>query len=270
MTYDFEFYQGKGTGISEDHKDLELGGLIVMRLVEKLPERENFKVYFNNFFTSIPLMIELKEKGFHALGVLKTNGAILKSKGDMKRQSRGAMGSHVCRSGNITIARWQDNNMVNVASTFVGMGNIDKVKRWSKKDKTYIDVDCPEIIKYYNDFMREVDLMDHLISYYSLTFRTKRWPTRVILHLLSMSAVNSWIEYRERELKKRVGGKLVMDLLSFREELADSLCKSEVSPARFRGRPSMRSLLNYTPIPRKKTPASVLPTVEVRHYGFDH
>ena len=34
MTYDFEFYQGKGTGISEDHKDLELGGLIVMRLVE--------------------------------------------------------------------------------------------------------------------------------------------------------------------------------------------------------------------------------------------
>ena len=32
----------------------------------------------------------------------------------------------------------------------------------------------------------------------------------------------------------------------------------------------MRSLLNYTPIPRKKTPASVLPTVEVRHDGFDH
>ena len=186
----------------------------------------------------------------------------------MKHQ--GAMDSCVSKSGDIPVVRWPDNNVVNVASTFVGMGNIDKVKRWSKKDKTYIDVDCPEIIKYYNDFMREVDLMDHLISYYSLTFRTKRWPTRVILHLLSMSAVNSWIEYRERELKKRVGGKLVMDLLSFREELADSLCKSEVSPARFRGRPSMRSLLNYTPIPRKKTPASVLPTVEVRHDGFDH
>ena len=186
----------------------------------------------------------------------------------MKHQ--GAMDSCVSKSGDIPIVRWPDNNVVNVASTFVGMGNIDKVKRWSKKDKTYIDVDCPEIIKYYNDFMREVDLMDHLISYYSLTFRTKRWPTRVILHLLSMSAVNSWIEYRERELKKRVGGKLVMDLLSFREELADSLCKSEVSPARFRGRPSMRSLLNYTPIPRKKTPASVLPSVEVRHDGFDH
>ena len=85
-----------------------------------------------------------------------------------------------------------------------------------------------------------------------------------------MSLVNSQIEYRERELKKGVSCKLVMDLLSFREELADSLCKSEVSPACFRGWPSMRSLLNYTPIPRKKTPASVLPTVEIRHDGFDH
>ena len=198
------------------------------------------------------------------------SGAILKSKGDMKRQGRGAMDSCVSKSGDITIVRWQDNNVVNVASTFVGMGNIDKVKRWSKKDKAYIDVDRPEIIKYYNNFMGGVDLMDRLISYYSMTFRTKRWPTRVILHLLSMSVVNSWIEYRERELKKGVSHKLVMDLLSFREELADSLCKSEVSPARFRGRRSMRSLLNYTPIPRKKTPGSVLLTVEVRHDGFDH
>ena len=102
MAYDFEFYQGKGTGVSEDHKDLGLGGSIVMRLVENLPERENFKVYFDNFFTSIPLLIQLKEKGFHALGVLKTNrmsGAILKSKGDMKRQGRGAMDSRVCKQG---------------------------------------------------------------------------------------------------------------------------------------------------------------------------
>ena len=172
MAYNFEFYQGKGTGVSEDHKDLGLGGSIVMGLVENLPERENFKVYFDNFFTSIPLLIQLKEKGFHALGVLKTNlmsGAILKSKGDMKRQGRGAMNSCVSESGDVAIVRWQDNNLDNVAPTFVGMG-----KQWSKKNTANIDVDYPEIIKYYNDFMGGVDLMDRLISYYSMTFRTKR------------------------------------------------------------------------------------------------
>ena len=75
-----------------------------------------------------------------------------------------------------------------------------------------MDVDRPEIFKYYNDFMEGKDLMDCLISYYSMTFRTKRWPTKVILPLLSMSVVTSWIEYCERELKKGVISKLVMDL----------------------------------------------------------
>ena len=125
------------------------------------------------------------------------------------------MDSCLSKSGDITIVRWQDNNVVNVASTFVGMGNIDKVKRWSKMGKAYIGIDRPEIIKYYNDFIRGVDLMDCLISYYSMTFRTKRWPTRVILHLLSMSVVNSCIVYREGELKKGMSHKLIMDLLSF-------------------------------------------------------
>ena len=122
MAYDFELYQGKDTGVSEDHKDLGLGESIVMRFIENLPERENFKVYFDNFFTSISLLIQLKEKGFHALSVLKTNrmsGAVLNSKVDMKCQGSGAMDSCVSKSGDITIFRWQDNNVVNVASTFV-------------------------------------------------------------------------------------------------------------------------------------------------------
>ena len=109
------------------------------------------KVYFDNSFASIRLLIQLKEKGFHSLGVLKTNqmsGAILKSKGDMKHQGGGAMDSCVSKSSDITIVRWLDNNMVKAACTFVGMCNIDKVKRWSKKDKAYIDVDRLEIIKY--------------------------------------------------------------------------------------------------------------------------
>ena len=57
------------------------------------------------------------------------SGAVLKSKGDMKRQGRGAMDSCVSKSSDITSVRWQDNNVVNVASTFVGMGNVDKVNR---------------------------------------------------------------------------------------------------------------------------------------------
>ena len=49
-----------------------------MSFVKNLPQNENFKVYF--VFTTILLLAELKNKGFCALGVLKTNpleGAVL-------------------------------------------------------------------------------------------------------------------------------------------------------------------------------------------------
>ena len=68
-------------------------------------------------------------------------GAILKSKSDMI-EAKVEVQWTVSDSDDITIVRWQGNNVVNVA--FVRMGNIDKVKRWSKKDKAYIDIDCPE------------------------------------------------------------------------------------------------------------------------------
>ena len=64
--------------------------------------------------------------------------------------------------------------MVNIAFTFVGIGGKNKVKRWNKKEKKYIKVDGPEAIRYQNDYMGGVDLMDRLISYYPTTFRIKR------------------------------------------------------------------------------------------------
>ena len=90
MVYDFEFYKVKNTGISTEYKELRLGGSVVMRLVESLPQNENFKVYFDDIFTGIPLLAELKNKGFCALGVLKANrieGAVLMSKSQVKQRN---------------------------------------------------------------------------------------------------------------------------------------------------------------------------------------
>ena len=79
--------------------------------------------------------------------------------------------------------------MVNIASAFAGIGGKDKVKRWNKNK--YIEVERPDAIRYYNDYMGGVDLMDRLVSYYLMTFRNKRWSTRVILHLFAMSVANA-------------------------------------------------------------------------------
>ncbi|KAL3221916.1 hypothetical protein MRX96_050159 [Rhipicephalus microplus] len=63
LAHDFELYQGKGTGVSKEHSHLRLGGSVVMRLVEHLPKAQNIKCYMDNYFTSVKLLLELKEIG---------------------------------------------------------------------------------------------------------------------------------------------------------------------------------------------------------------
>ena len=85
-----------------------------------------------------------------------------------------------------------------------------------------------------------------------------------------MSVANVWIEYRERERKKGMKVNQILDLLSFREEVGQALCKAEVSPNRVRGRPSFQNLLNYCPIHEKKTPPAICSVSDLRYDGFDH
>ena len=47
--HNFELDQGKGTGVSQEHKQLGLGGSNVMRLSDTIPKNKNFKLLFDNF-----------------------------------------------------------------------------------------------------------------------------------------------------------------------------------------------------------------------------
>ena len=48
-----------------------MGGNVVHRLTRSLPKNGNYKVFFDNFFTSIKLMIDLKNDGIWAVGTIR-------------------------------------------------------------------------------------------------------------------------------------------------------------------------------------------------------
>ena len=115
-----------------------------MRLVDNMPQNENFKVYFDSFFGGIQLLAEIKNKEFYSLGGLKTNrmeGAVFMSKSKMKKEGVRTMDTRVSKDKNICIVRWQSNNRVNTAFTLVGYDDKDKVKRSNKKEKKFIEDD---------------------------------------------------------------------------------------------------------------------------------
>lgn len=58
-----------------------------MQMCGSLPEGKNFKIFADNFFTSLPLLSKLKEKSFHFIGTVRSNrlkGCSLKTEKERK------------------------------------------------------------------------------------------------------------------------------------------------------------------------------------------
>ncbi|KAH8038488.1 hypothetical protein HPB51_001661 [Rhipicephalus microplus] len=194
LAHDLELYQGKETGVSEEHSHLGLGGSVVMRLFEHLPKAQNIKCYMDNCFTSVKLLLELKEIGILARGTIKGSrlaGCVLKTDEEMKKERRGSYDERVSVNGDVALVRSQDNGVVNMTSTR---------KRWRGKKmersfKAHVDMECPEVILDYNKYMGEVDKLDFIMSLYAMRTRTRKWPVRVISHFASFALCNTWLEY---------------------------------------------------------------------------
>ena len=70
MIYDFEVYTGKAMKLPGD---LSVSANVVLRLVEKLPNDKNFKLYFDNWFSSVDLVFLLKERSIWSVATIRPN-----------------------------------------------------------------------------------------------------------------------------------------------------------------------------------------------------
>jgi hypothetical protein len=89
----FEVYQGKNTQILEDFIKYGLGAGIVLQLVNAINPSPYTKVYCDNFFTSIELLLELKEKGVLCTGTIRADrirSMQIETEKDLKRTGRAA------------------------------------------------------------------------------------------------------------------------------------------------------------------------------------
>lgn len=247
MAYDFEIYSGKENNSvlrHADEPDLGASGNIVVRLARTIPRHQEYKLFFDNYYTSAELISYLSKQGIQSLGTVNKSrlGKDLKilSLKDLKdtKTERGYSEEWVADVDGTEVGTvmWYDKKPVILSSSFVGQHPIDKVRRYCKKQKKYIEVNCPKIVKIYNQHMGGVDLLDSFLGKYKIKMRTKKWYARLFYHLLDIIAINCWL------LHKRVGEQnnqpTVTKLKDFKLELAKSLCLCGPSLLRKRGRPS--------------------------------
>ena len=196
-------------------------GEVVLNLVSQLPK--NTHIYFDNYFASPELLLELKKRGYHATCTIRANRCgkcPLKNKKQLKKEGRGAFDYK--SSEGVVMASWFDNRVVTVASNKCSVLPTNTVRRYSKKRKEHIDVQCPALIKAYNKSMGGVDHCDMLLSFYQ-SMKSKKWYKRIIFHLIDICCVNAWI------LEKHVLG-VCSKLYKFKLALATSLVQGTPNP----------------------------------------
>lgn len=241
----FEIYTGEDYKRLPDEPDFGPVGNVVIRLVRGVPRHINHIIYFDNFYTSIPLVAHLGKEGIYTLGTVQSNRLVnckLPEKKELMKKCypRGTYEeqSTTFQGIDMTAVCWKDNKAVTLLSTYVGAEPVTKVDRFDKSKRAKIKIDCPHIIKEYNAHMGGVDLMDSFIGRYRITMRSRKWYLRIFYHLLDMCVINSWLIYKD--LKSTEVDPSILNLCQYRLDLAEVLSKignaSELCNKR--GRPS--------------------------------
>nr|CAH7753302.1 unnamed protein product [Callosobruchus chinensis] len=139
----FSAYQGASSdAVNNIYKtDYGLGSSVILQYTDILRSKWNhtqFNLYFDNFFTSIHLLDELKKRGFNATGTIRENRILncpLTNSSLMKKKERGSFDYRLDKDTGIVVCRWHDNSVVTVASNFTRVFPVNSVKRYSQKEK---------------------------------------------------------------------------------------------------------------------------------------
>lgn len=216
--YGFDIYCGKDKDVNYE---MGLGADVVVGLLEQVsvPAHSGHKIYFDNFFTTLPLLKFLHENGYYAAGTVRENRlqkCPIKSSNILKKESRG--NSDVISCSKVLVVKWNDNSIVSLASNF-GSASLGKASRWSNVERKKVLINRPTMFDLYNKGMGGVDQMDQQVACYRSRIRQRKWWWPIFAYLLDVTVVNAWY-LRQKELS------LNDSLLDFRRGIVVSLLKT--------------------------------------------
>lgn len=265
MVLDFEIYQGKTTPLTEE--DLGVGPAFVLRLVQTLPKGS--KVFFDRYFTTLPLLDRLLAKGIFGTGTIMKNRVKCITMTEERKMKRGDMEEFCKPDDKHIIVQWKDSKSVLLASSAFGCGPVTDVKRWCKKEKKFMQVACPSVVREYNKSMGGVDICDQLMEAYRTFFKTRKWPLKVAIHFIDLACCNAWMEYREDCRKAQTPLKDTLDRLAFRLSVAEALvCIEKNKNIEWFSGSDTENEEEVLP-PKRRRPAEH-PCNEKRQDGFHH
>ena len=220
----FQIYTGKG--VDSNSSQIGLCTKIVLDLMEGL-EDSGLHLYTDNYYTSPLLYNHLYNCGINACGTARINRKFF-PKELVIQPTIGNRGSYKFLSdGPLLACAWVDKRAIYFLSTIhvaePPSGKPCVVKR-TQADGSKKDLVCPPCLPDYQKYMRGVDRIDQLCSYYNVGRRSLKWWKRVFSYGIECCLGNSYVldgyVHPDEHAKK---GRNKRDFLLFRYEVASGL-----------------------------------------------
>ena len=259
----FEVYQGKGEEV-KDHSVPDgygLGERVIHNFTRPLTGK-NYQVFFDNFFSSVRLMEDLKKDDVLAAATIRANRKNLPQLIEDKKLKERGQSDHRVNDRDVTVYKWKDNKPILLISNNHGSEQTT-VKR-TQKDGKKIDVECPVVVSDYNKHMGGVDKADMLRVLYGVDRKAMKWWHRIFWGILDIAFVNSYVAFQSMHGKT--------PLLQFRRKVAVgllTLAKPKPTVPK-RGRPSSPGAAQAPPtkiLKRRKSGYSVPDDVRLQNVG---
>ena len=186
---------------------------VVMDLMEQYLN-QGYKVYVDNFYTSLWLFISLYEQGTLACGTVRTNRKGLPKAAITKKLDRGDAVFKIEKHTGLIFVHWKDKRDVFCLSSF----HDNTMEDFTTKRTDVSEVRRPVLIGDYNKNMGGVDQMDQMLVYYALGRKSIKWYKRIFWRIIEIALVNSFILHRichpQKKLTQKSFGLCLPTLLS--------------------------------------------------------
>jgi hypothetical protein len=182
----FDVYTGAGTQTSLPYS-------VVMKLMEGYFDK-NHVVVMDNYFTSVPLFMDLLSRSTYACGTVRKARKYFPEDFDIDENMEQGE-SEYWQSGNFVATVWQDKRAVRFLSTCCDAEGEDVVERRRKKQEPLL-LNCPPVVKLYSQAMGGVDKSDRMVRTYSVSRKSPKWWFRLFYYFIDMSVANSYILYK--------------------------------------------------------------------------
>jgi hypothetical protein len=239
--------------------DLPPTKAVVYHMAKSLPyQKHKFQIYMDNLFTTIPLLLKLRELGIGGCGTTRTFPKEFQKDGD--RLPWNTVTGGYTADGKVLALQWEDQKSVRMLSTIHQL--LECIERERKRprptstrgrtirqifgDEQRMVVPIPCAINDYNRGKVGVDLSDqYRAAYFTQPITRRNWPP-LLFFLFDITIINAFLLFTRHHRKFYESGRVKRMLshkefrLTLAQELAEQADKEVGDEAGFGHRPLRR------------------------------